>query len=404
MHCLLGVLCGLGLVLVGCQGSGTQGHLTPQAEPAPAVTRQAVDNLLDLYQTALRQADIDRLEALLAPPAAAEAPRVQRQAAAGTVDDVAALRAALSTTFRRRTVTGLDIPADSVQVAPDGRTLTFLEVETTEDPLTLVQQTRLFRTTWGLTQDTQAGTITVRLGTVERAGPLVQVTTPGQVQAGALTRVTVTAPEAPFALAGGTVTVPETGAVQVLTATGDAWHGVVTPPRQPAPQPLHVQLHGARGETLGVQHPYRLRVVGEGVVTRLAGTDQTRLFAVTVAPDGTVWAGGDAGAALYQVAARLTFGPQPGLYQVTVSTPDLPPRTFRATGVAGPPARLRALAGDGAQVTVGTRLSLVVQVSDAVDNPVAGVVVGFRLTTGQGSVAPATAVSGCAVNRACATA
>jgi len=125
---------GLLVLLAGCQDSGTQGRLAPQAEPAPAVTRQAVDNLLSLYQTALRQA------------------------AAETVADVAALRATLSTTFRRRTVTALAISADSLQVAADSRTLTFLEVESTEDPVTLAQQTCLFRAIWGLVQDTVAGT------------------------------------------------------------------------------------------------------------------------------------------------------------------------------------------------------------------------------------------------------
>ena len=96
---LLGLLL-LPWLLVGCQGSGNQGHLAPQAGPAPAVAWQVVDNLLTLYRTALRQADIDRVDALLAPAAAVGQPSARRQAAAGAVTDVQALRATLTTTFR----------------------------------------------------------------------------------------------------------------------------------------------------------------------------------------------------------------------------------------------------------------------------------------------------------------
>jgi hypothetical protein len=316
---LLSVLLGLGLLLVGCNTGGNQGSLAPQSSgTTPALERQAVDNLLTLYSTALRQADIDRVDALLEPAApqattaALVAQRAQRQVEEGAVMDVQALRATLTTTFRTRTVTALDIPADTIKVAPDRRRVTFLEVESTEDPATLVQQTRLFRTTLGLTQDEVHGTVTVRIGTVQREGPLVQVTTLGQVQAGALTRVEARGTGEPFALAGVEVTVPETGAVQALRTIDDTWQGVFTPPIQPSPQPLRVQLHGTDGETLVLQHPYRLRVLGEGVVTRVAGTETTRVFAVTVAPDGTVWAGGDAGATLYQVPPGMPSATQVG--------------------------------------------------------------------------------------------
>src|SRR5262249_32564583 len=87
--CLLGVLFGLVVLLTGCNQGGNQGHLTPQPGANPTLERQAVDNLLDLYRTALRQADIDRVDALT---------------------DDQGLLATLSTTFRTRTVTALDIP------------------------------------------------------------------------------------------------------------------------------------------------------------------------------------------------------------------------------------------------------------------------------------------------------
>ena len=79
MRCIRGLVCVLVLLLTGCQGSGNEGRLAPQASAAPAVERQAVDNLVRLYQTALRQADIDRVEALLAPAEAVSASPIARR-------------------------------------------------------------------------------------------------------------------------------------------------------------------------------------------------------------------------------------------------------------------------------------------------------------------------------------
>jgi hypothetical protein len=171
------VLCGLTLCLLGFNSGGKSGELSPQSAPTPRLEQQAVDNLLALYRTALRQADIDRIDKLLepaapqAPTAAMVAPRAQGQVEEGAVTDIQGLRTPLTTTFRTRTVTALDILTDTIQVAPDSRRVAFLEVESTEDPATLVQLTRLFRTTWGLTQDQVNGTVTVRIGAVQREGP-----------------------------------------------------------------------------------------------------------------------------------------------------------------------------------------------------------------------------------------
>src|SRR5262245_25122401 len=65
----LGGLLGLGLLLAGCNDSGNQGRLTPQSGSTPALERQAVDNLLTSYRTALLQADIDLVDDLLVPTA-----------------------------------------------------------------------------------------------------------------------------------------------------------------------------------------------------------------------------------------------------------------------------------------------------------------------------------------------
>ena len=75
---------------------------------------------------------------------------------------------------------------------------------------------------------------------------------------------------------------------------------------QAPPPPLQVRLRSISGEDLVVAHPYRLRMAGEGVVQPVTGTATTRVLAVAVAPDGTVWAGGDQGGRLFQVAPGAT--------------------------------------------------------------------------------------------------
>jgi hypothetical protein len=67
-----------------------------------------------------------------------------------------------------------------------------------------------------------------------------------------------------------------------------------------------VWVRSTSGAELVIAHAYRLRQAGEGVVQPVAGTTTTRLLAVAVAPDGTVWAGGDQGGRLFQVVPGAT--------------------------------------------------------------------------------------------------
>jgi 5-hydroxyisourate hydrolase-like protein (transthyretin family) len=66
---------------------------------------------------------------------------------------------------------------------------------------------------------------------------------------------------------------------------------------------------------------------------------------------------------------------------------------FTATASAGDPAAIRIVSGNGQGGQAGTRLAndLVVQVTDAEGNPVAGVTVTWRVESGGGSVTPRTA-------------
>lgn len=212
---LLCVLLGLALLWAGC-GTSDNRTLTAPTAASPQLEQQAIITLLDLYRQALLQEDIDRVEELLASEAAlAQAAIVgqQRTEDGGTWTDVQAFRTSLTATFRTRTMTALAIPPETIQVSPDRRSVTFLEAESVEDPTILEQRTRLFRTTLQLTQDTVPGVTTLRIAAVRRDGPLVQIRTPGQVQAGALTRIEVLA-TATLPLAGGAIEVPETGVVQ----------------------------------------------------------------------------------------------------------------------------------------------------------------------------------------------
>ena len=94
------------------------------------------------------------------PGPAATAPAL-RQDPPGAFAAPAALQDALRATFQQATVTALAIPPETVVIAPDQSSVTFLEVESTLDPATVAQHTRVYRTTWGLSR---VGTGVVRLG------------------------------------------------------------------------------------------------------------------------------------------------------------------------------------------------------------------------------------------------
>src|SRR5262249_3431069 len=131
---------------------------------------------------------------------------VPRQDPTGAFPDLSAFQAAMRATFQQATVTALTILPETVEIAPDQGSITFLEVESALDPATVAQHTRVYRTTWGLRR---VGTGVVRFGisAVRRQGPLVEVTTAGLLVAGPPQPLTVRAPTAAFTLAA--VEMPE---------------------------------------------------------------------------------------------------------------------------------------------------------------------------------------------------
>src|SRR5262245_13952667 len=98
MFMLLRVL----IVLISsCTLGGDQGQATAPSAPSPRVERQALDNLLTLYQEAVVAEDSDRLQALLAPATAlgqAQTTTVPRQDPPGTMTDLTAVQDTLRAT------------------------------------------------------------------------------------------------------------------------------------------------------------------------------------------------------------------------------------------------------------------------------------------------------------------
>jgi len=174
------------LLLTSCTSGGDQGQATAPSAPSPWVERQALDNLLALYQEAMVAEDSDRLQALLAPATAlAQTTTALRQDPPGSLTDPMALRDALRATFQQATVTALAIPPETVEVAPDQSSITFLEVESTLELRTVTQYTRVYRTTWGLSR-VGTGVVRVGISAVSRVGPLVEITTASLLVAGRL--------------------------------------------------------------------------------------------------------------------------------------------------------------------------------------------------------------------------
>ena len=244
------------------------------------------------------------MQALLAPATAlapAQPPAAPRQDPTGAFAAPAALQDTLRATFQQATVTALAIPPETVTIAPDQGSVTFLEVESTLEPRTVAQHTRVYRTTWGLSR-VGAGVVRVGISAVRREGPLVEVMTAGLLVAGPPQPLTVRAPTTAFTLAAVEVPGPAAGTVQRVAATRGQVQETFTASVGAVLQALPVRALSTNGEALVFQHRYRLHYVREGIAQRVVGTGTTRFLAVTVAPDGTVWAGGDGGGRLYQVA------------------------------------------------------------------------------------------------------
>ena len=118
-------LVGFVLLLAGCTSGGDQGQATAPSAPSPRVERQAIDNLLALYQEAVVAEDSDRLQALLAPATAlgqAQTTAVPRQDPPGALTDLTT--GILAAGHQQATVTALVIPPETGG-CPDQSSITF---------------------------------------------------------------------------------------------------------------------------------------------------------------------------------------------------------------------------------------------------------------------------------------
>lgn len=91
-----------------------------------------------------------------------------------------------------------------------------------------------------------------------------------------------------------------------------------------------------------------------------------------------------------------TLGTVAGASQAVVASVQGKTASFSATAVAGPPDSLVKVRGDNQSAPAGTALpeSLAVRVADRFGNPIAGHSVSFTVTSGGGSVSPASANTG----------
>ena len=92
---------------------------------------------------------------------------------------------------------------------------------------------------------------------------------------------------------------------------------------------------------------------------------------------------------------RVTLGNIAGPNVVAASVTGLTTATFTITGVAGTPAALQKISGDGQQGIAGEPLSqsLVVRLTDQFVNPIVGATVTWELVAGGGSVTSASSVT-----------
>lgn len=169
-----------------------------------------------------------------------------------------------------------------------------------------------------------------------------------------------------------------TSGPQIVTLVAVSGSGQFGPLGSPLAQPLVVRVEDQTGA------PVEGATVSWDVV--LGGGDISPSQSVT----------NDQGLA----SATFTLGSTQGLNTATASIGGNQPVVFTATATTAPPAALFIVAGNGQTGTVATVLptDLVVQVTDAGDNPKSGVTVTFAVLSGAGSLSSATAVTNASGN------
>ncbi len=220
--------------------------------------------------------------------------------------------------------------------------------------------------------------------------------------------------EVTFAVASGGGQIIGASTVTGSTGVATLLEWILGP--DPGPNTLTASAEGLTPATLtatGVPGPAIVTIVGGDGQTAVAGTtlptppavlvtdargkpvSQVAVAFTVVGGGGSVSSGtattDDAGMAVVQ----WTLGPLVGTNTLFAQTADLAIVSFTAVGIAGPPAMLEIISGDGQAGLVGTALPVppAVVVRDAQGNPVGDVSVEFTVTSGDGSLTGTPALS-----------
>lgn len=285
------VLAILALLVMSCSSGGEDNRVAPSPGANLQLERRAVERLVDLYGIAVEQEDIDRLAELLQPDNTSESLDGQispSQTRGDSLDTSRRFREDMTARFRGLTINALDIPTDSIEIAPDQSQVAFLEIESAVDSTRLEFQTQVFRTTLALRREVVDAVVSFRIAAARRDGPVLRVATQQQMIAGVPVRLEVTAPDETFGIAEVAADLSGSGDFRRL---GASWQSIVTLPAQDS-QPIRLLVRDQGGQTVEVPHRFRLRRSDQRAVQRLGGTGITRLLALAIDGDGKVWAGG----------------------------------------------------------------------------------------------------------------
>jgi len=183
------------------------------------------------------------------------------------------------------------------------------------------------------------------------------------------------------------------GAKQITASVGSVAPVTITATANPG-APSVVERAGGDQQSAAVGAALPTPVA---VLVKDAHTNPVPNVAVTFAPaagNGTVSAGSVNTNAQGRAQATWTLGGAAGAQRLTARVGSMTPLEFTATAAAGNASVLTRVTAVSQNGTVAQTMPLVVKVTDAHGNGVAGTSVAFAVTAGGGAVTPSTVTSG----------
>ncbi len=283
--------------------------------------------------------------------------------------------------FEATAVPGL--PAGIVIVAGDGQAAPRLS--TLLEPLTVRIEDRVQNPVGGVTVEFAviegSGSVQPSAKVTDAEGLATTLWTLGEPLGDQRVSVMVQ-PSVSATVAAIATTVPE----QVEILEGEGQMGIVG---ERLPDSPSVQVFGSGGAPVSSLDVHFSAGQNGGVLESTGGAEGSAHLTVRTDENGVATVGG------------WILGATAGIHEVTVEVPGLSPVILTAEAEAGPPALIGKVSGDRQTGVVGTVLGapLVVRVTDALGNPLAGSTVTFGPVSGDGSIVPtqaATEVTGTA--------